>query len=428
MYKTKIKEWDLDKKNKEPEMRAVVRKRHERANQGKASKIRIRDQNVDFSEVARYWHRKGFSVDDVIARRTASPTPEAVELFTPVPSPMATPQTFAIPERILRCIADYFRGSFESGTWVKTEPEYICYSSKTTKIPNARMVEFARQCDLACRLFSVESYHEAGQTLIAATTSIKGILQAEEPETLIGLFCLHDVFRCAKRDEIAQAILRQFSSMGQLLLGYQHPLSLISGWLNLAPSYEVDDIISKCMESIVDHFDVALGSMHSSTLISRFRVLNSQGDEKLDFRTQQLQDLLCECEETLESSDIRVLEVRLNLAELFWTLERYDEAIRLALDVIAYSERSPRAGIELYQAHGLRILAQCQCSLGDFDHAIANLDAAINLGISALSPQDSSARNWLLELENMYIGQGHLDAAAHTRKRREESLMSMPED
>ena len=35
MYKTHIKQWGLDKKNKEPEMRAIVYKYQQRADQGK---------------------------------------------------------------------------------------------------------------------------------------------------------------------------------------------------------------------------------------------------------------------------------------------------------------------------------------------------------------------------------------------------------
>ena len=91
MYKTHIQEWGLDKKIKDAEMRAVVRKDKQRANQGKSSIIRVRGQRRDLEEFIRHCDRKGQSVDDIIARHTSSPTPDNVELFTPVPSPISTP-------------------------------------------------------------------------------------------------------------------------------------------------------------------------------------------------------------------------------------------------------------------------------------------------------------------------------------------------
>ncbi|KAK3172044.1 hypothetical protein OEA41_004128 [Lepraria neglecta] len=119
MYKTHVNKWGLDKKNKENEMRAIVRKHKQRADLGKRCILRVRGRPMDFAEVVRYWHRKGVSVDDVISRRTASPTPEAVECFTPVPSPITTPQVLATPERIYRNVRDYFAGSFDAGTWTR---------------------------------------------------------------------------------------------------------------------------------------------------------------------------------------------------------------------------------------------------------------------------------------------------------------------
>ena len=116
MYKTRIKQWALDKKSKENEMRAIVRKSKQRTDLGKRTTFRIRGRPVGFEKIASYWERKGMSIDDVIAERTASVTPEAVDYFTPLPSPIMTPELLATPERVLISIQDYFRGSFDSRT------------------------------------------------------------------------------------------------------------------------------------------------------------------------------------------------------------------------------------------------------------------------------------------------------------------------
>ena len=55
MYKTHISKWGLDKKNKDHEMRAVVRKYRHREAQGKRSKIHIRGKERSFEEIVRYW-------------------------------------------------------------------------------------------------------------------------------------------------------------------------------------------------------------------------------------------------------------------------------------------------------------------------------------------------------------------------------------
>ncbi len=82
MYKKRFTEWGLGKNNRDSEMRAIVRKNKQRRDRGKQSIIHIRGKAIDDGEVTRYWKRKGISIDDVITHRTASATPEAVQLFT----------------------------------------------------------------------------------------------------------------------------------------------------------------------------------------------------------------------------------------------------------------------------------------------------------------------------------------------------------
>ena len=85
MYKSRITLWGLDKNNKEREMRAIVRKYKRRAEQRKASTCQVRGKAVDYQEIVRYFARKRISIEDIMARRATSPTPEAVVCFTPVP-------------------------------------------------------------------------------------------------------------------------------------------------------------------------------------------------------------------------------------------------------------------------------------------------------------------------------------------------------
>lgn len=56
----RIKQWGLDKKNKENEMRAIVHKNKQRSDQGKRSVYRTRDRQVDYADVVRYFNRKKY--------------------------------------------------------------------------------------------------------------------------------------------------------------------------------------------------------------------------------------------------------------------------------------------------------------------------------------------------------------------------------
>lgn len=169
MYKNHIKLWRLDKKHKENEMRAVIRKNHLRDQQGKSSRFEIRGRPVEIADAVRYFKRKGVSVEDVLASCTASLTPEAVKCFTPVTSPLSTPRELAAPERILISIRDYFHGSFDSGTWVKTEPLIYCYSMKAAIASEANPYELQSHLNTAIQLFHLKRFSAAGQALIVCT-------------------------------------------------------------------------------------------------------------------------------------------------------------------------------------------------------------------------------------------------------------------
>ncbi|KAL9128044.1 MAG: hypothetical protein Q9175_007613 [Cornicularia normoerica] len=113
MYKKRINQWGLDKKNKAKEMRAIARKHRQLGDQGKLTTFRVRGRVIDYKDVVRYWERKGVRIDDVIAQRAKSKTPEAVDCFISLRSPTMTPEPMTNPERILISIRDYHKGSFE---------------------------------------------------------------------------------------------------------------------------------------------------------------------------------------------------------------------------------------------------------------------------------------------------------------------------
>ena len=425
MYKTHIRQWGLDKKNKEPEMRAIVRKHKQRADQGKPSTIHVRGRIRTIVEAFRYWERKGVSTDEIIARQTASPTPEAVMFSTPVPSPILTPQVHAIPERMFHLVQDYCKGSFESGTWFSKDPLRVCRSIKDGKDAHNDWLELADGLQLACSLSSRNLSYEAEQTLRKAVTNIKQILLAEYPAALSEIFSL--MVRLRDREE-AEIALRQFFVMGKALLGSEHPLSRICECCCKIYAAFFGDIAIRCVEIVFSQFEISLGPLHLSTLYSRLNLIEigRKGGER---RVQELKKLLREFEDTLQPEDPRVMRVREWTADACLVEGRYEDAMSLIQPNIAqYQDRSLTNAEYHHHSDDLYLLAMCQQALGEIDLGIETLHQAIDLRISDWGTQDAQARTWLLFLENWYLEQGLEENAAIARELSLITLISMDVD
>lgn len=425
MYKTHITQWGLDKKNKEFEMRAIVRKKKQRSDHGKRSVIHVRGQLRDFAEIVRYWDRKGVSIDEVIARHATSPTPEAVVFSTPVPSPIMTPQGLAIPERIFLYIRTYLKGSFESGTWIKTQPASYCYSIKDTGEAGMDLDTFHSSCSLAFSLLQKNQFHEATQALNIATARIKQILLAEDPWVLFQLLGVLSQTRRIARDEIAIIVLRQFSDMGKVLLGSEHPLCRIAEWCSRVYNSDFYNVATRCVETATDQFESLLGPLHMSTLYFRTEFIRRKlGNGSANF--QMLQELLEKCEKALHPFDVRTVFVRAHLAYVLLCKGHYQESEALFRQNTALPQEVPgitdvgrqNAPKDLYG------LAMCLYDLGEEDLGIAALHRSVDVGISMMGLHSNVVCKLHL-LESWYCEQGLWDDAAKAHERRVKILESI---
>ena len=419
MYKRRIKQWGLDKNNKDDEMRAVVRKTKARLDQGKQSKIHVRGKAIGDEEIIRYWKRKGISIDDVIARRAASGTPEAVEIVTPVPSRVATPTSFAVPERIFAAIRDYFESSFASGNWVYDDPESLCHTFKVQEDTIDDLNGLMNHTSTACRLFSNHRYQEAGRILISLTSKLQKILSAEHPHTLGNILSTITTTRSEGRDEIGIAVLRQFCALGEFVVGKEHPLRLVCGWLASADAFQFDEIIARCLQSVTDQLESFIGPMHFSTLISRTEYIHRTVSAKAQ-REELLQSLLGQCELRLGSSDVRTHLLRHQVARYYLDDGQHAEALRVGQDLIAYAQHGqpPNRIFDSHYASGLYIVAISRWALGQTFLAETNLREAIALQISERGTRDSLVGHWLVNLEQLLVEMGRWSCAAEVQETR----------
>ncbi len=155
MLRKRFLKWGIDnKKNKEPEMRAMVRKTAERSRIGKSSTFRARGRILQYKDVVRYWERRHLSIEDVLTRITSrEPTPDGLEVVTPVPSPVLPPAQLEISERILRGISNYICASFESRTWVFTTEDFFCKCKKEYVAQNVHASSIYGTAGDVCDLF-----------------------------------------------------------------------------------------------------------------------------------------------------------------------------------------------------------------------------------------------------------------------------------
>ena len=320
----------------------------------------------------------------------------------------------AIPERLLGLIWDYFRGSFEARTWVSNgDGSKHCISIKSTKPVLARLYLLHHQSLLACRLFDRNSFQDAGKALISATAPIKEILLAESPRTLSALFITIVETHRRGRDEIAFAILRQYSAMAMAVLGERHPLCRIPGWLSSMHPSQFDGVIKLLLTSACDHFASLLGPMHYTALLARIELIGDSGETE-----EKLRDLLGKCENDLGLLDHRAFQVRLVLSRICYNNYKFTEAKKLSQELLVHSQKVQSRQFKKHiQAEGLFTIALSQYALGETLSGESKLLEAIALQSQTYPPQ---AVYSLTILEEWQLKQGREDSAAETRERRRE--------
>ena len=428
MYKKRIKQWGLKKTNRENEMRAIVRKNKQRLDQGKRTIFRVRGRLVNLQDSARYWDRKRVSMSDDRIHARLSVTPEAVQLFTPSPSPIASPKVFANPERIFTTLRNYYHGSFESGTWVAVNEKSPCYSTKNNSNDAEKDLNRRDYTFVALDLFEKDRYREAGQALIAATAGIRRILFSEHPLTLMYLFSVLSVIHHRRKPEINSAILRQCCAMGECVLRKEHPLTRIPEWLTSVEPSSFIEVVLRCSQGICDHFDALLGPLHLSALRARAEYIFAMEahSEHRHGNQIQMEMLVSKCETSLGLHDFRTVHVRDNLAHLYMYKQDYVLALEEAQNVLDDSRHLPEPRQREESCAGaIHVIAHSQYAFGKTSSAEANLRRAIDLRLSNFGQNDTRAAGWLLELEGWLEEQGQIDAAAEVQKRRQEALLEV---
>ncbi|KAL8859651.1 MAG: hypothetical protein Q9178_003765 [Gyalolechia marmorata] len=408
-YKRHIKEWGLDKKNKENEMRAIVRKHAERKANHKSSEFQVRGQKIEYSEMVRYFARKGFSIDDVVARRKTSATPEAVICFTPIQSPIATPPVFAIPGSIFATLRDYVNGSFDSGTWIKTDQMEDCYSIKEGKDHTFGFISYHVRLLSSCTgeayiLFNLHEHEEAKISQNLALAILRHLLPLELPQILQNVFTL--IASLSDQPRIPWALIRTMAGFGELHLCQKHPLLTIAKAFCKLNESEFAELAEKCLRAMAEGFGNNLGPMHATSL----RTYSVQAT------SDSLRELLQRCQAEIGIHDPRTLTVHLQLVSKLLD-ERQHQLVRLECHNLLSTVHmvQPPESILEFRAEGLYLLAQNHKMFSDLDLAVMTLREAIDVRIRARGPADAHVRSWIVMLRLWLMELGREEEVAEVR-------------
>ena len=413
MYKDRIKHWGLSKYNNAAEMRAIVRKRHQRAAQNKKSIFQVRGKTVDDQEMLRYFSRKRMSISDVVAQRATSKTPEGVVCLTPLPSPISTPEPLKTPELMFSMIRDYVNGSFDAGTWIKTEQSELCYSALSGENSSIKdpLHIFNNRCIEARELHRTGSFQQAALVLDSAFALIREVLLREEPETLS--YVVEQLIRAYKfgMPEIAGRTVKMITALGASLLREQHPIRRIFDCLSNIDQTDFTEAGYKCFQILSNRFESNLGAMHASSLSIRCRVSMTSSDN--------MRDLLHRCQATFGIYHYRTMEVHLDIVIKLYYEKQYRLAREICYEVIntahlvqGLDDRS-QAGHSIYiRARGFYILAHCHKALSENCLSLRYLREAIDLRISVWGSRDSTVRHLIVRLRAWLLESSREEEAA----------------
>ncbi len=420
MYKDRIHKWQIDKKIKGHEMKAIIRKQAQRSQTGKKSLFHLRNSQVPEHKIIRY--RKAMKLlSEEQALSLRAETPPGLICHTPPASPLTTPLVLEIPERIARLVQDFIEGSFDSGTWLISESEDIV----STKGSKSDLDTFEQQVIHALWHFQKGKSSYAWRILRMAMASIEHIVSAEHPVTLDHLASILHTTLSPNMSGITFLLLKQFYAMSAAILPKQHPFNQVFARLVRLDVSHLKYILFIAKESHLVLFERKLGRFHEDTLNIQRSLLRLKSLEGASHTTEGYLTLLQAMELALDASDHRLLRMRNQLASHYCTGGEYVKAAETAQNII---DRITETG-KIYVRELARALFLLSGAQYKFSTTLAeqNLRQAIQTRADYLGWEDGIMLNYILDLEIWLEEWKRPDDAAEVRRHREEIVNSMEE-
>ncbi|EXJ76325.1 uncharacterized protein A1O5_00833 [Cladophialophora psammophila CBS 110553] len=330
MYKSRIRAWRLDKKNKRTEVQEILRLRENRKLLGKKSAFILRDRPVDMDDVERYVKRTGLLVQQAEPMSSgSSPLPDLI-CFTPPPTPhpLSAPASLRNVEWFMHSLEAFVEHSLQSGIWKRGNDIMGLASISSDHAPWLRN-EFVMSIERGIQRYNLGHKIQACRQWQRALSSLKHIVRSGNPSQLLKLVELI-AYLAGCQDRIAALLLRK---LADLVKGHHQASADTRLWMlqNLS-RIEAKDVIH-LREISYDFSQKAFSSYFSRDaffLLDTETVL-SQTDAPpgLDpaFGSSRLTNLLSEW----KTYDAEALRGARSAMEILMALKQYEAAERFAL-------------------------------------------------------------------------------------------------
>ena len=422
MYKDRIRKWQIDKKIKGHEMKAIIRKQAQRSRMGKKSLFHVRNSQVPEHKINRY--RKAMELlSEEQALMLRAETPPGLVCYTPPASPLTTPEVLEVPERIAKLVQDYIDGSFESKTWIISESEAVV-SKKGSK---GFIYAFNDQVHNFVTHFQRGETSYAWRILRMAMTSIENIVSGEHPSTLDMLaYVLLETMYSLNSSGVAFILIKQFSAMSAVMLPKQHPFNQVFARLVRLDRSHLSYTLIVSKESQSDGFARRSGRFNWITLETQLSLLELKSMAGAAHTTEGYLTLLQAMELALDTSDPRLLLTRNELAARYMKEGDYTEAAETAqstIDLAAQTGNVPPPAL----ASALHMLSWAQYKLSMTTLAEQNLRQAIHTRAKYYGWEAGIVHDYMSDLEILLEEWDRPDDAAEVRRQRHDILDSMEE-
>ena len=422
MYKDRVRKWQIYKKIKGHEMKAIIRKQAQRLRAGKKSLFYLRNAQVPDHKVTRY--RKAMTLlPEEQALMHRAETPPGLICYTPPAFPLTTPLVLEIPERIAREVQDYVDGSFDSRTWIVSEPGDLVSS----KGSNYFIYELKNQVYYVMEHFQKGESGYACRILKMAMASIQHIVSAEHPGTLDVLaFVLLVTMHFLDAPGIAFILLKQFSAMSAIILPKQHPFNRIFARLIQLDMSHLKYTLVVAKESQSDGFARRSGRFNWNTLETQLSLLGLKSMAGAVHTTEGYLTLLEAMELALDTSDPRILHTRCELACQYFLKGNFVEAAETAQSIIDLATQTGNFHPPAH-ARALYILSCAQSRLSMTTLAEQNLRQAIQTRAQHYGWEDGKVLDYMSDLEDWLEEWERPDDAAEVRRQRYGIINSLEE-
>ncbi|KAL2073220.1 hypothetical protein VTL71DRAFT_10544 [Oculimacula yallundae] len=462
MYKYHFQIWKLDKKFKERDAVAMLRKKTQRDAVGKQTAFKVRGKALNMKDLARYLERRK---ETPIGYGSRASTPSDIECQTPPPTvgfqivddiPMgrpgvpamyfdneytirktgfdetfsthlsrisrspSPPQSLMIPEQLFYYIKSYTCGSWNSGIWVTDETGL----STTLDIEASTQTyhsDFLTCCNTAVTLLDQGLLVEFRRKLSRGFSFIKDMLRIPVPDTLNCILSALVHFMQKNRLAIAFTLRNYISQMAIEILPKEHPWSQICRSLGTLDIDIFEEVITQSWKCELDISTGYLGLFSRSSIGTRLEFIRRvYGSKDVHQEGKMLQELLKQAEIQVPSASPRaVSSIMVKMGYNLTYQERYSEAEKIGKEILSWFSRDGGSVDVTNKIEALRLVAECQYLQYKDNLAEMNLKEALRLAVEAWGPNDAFATEIALRLETWLREWGREDEADELKAQRD---------